>query len=64
MDIDALKKRQILKNNRNDIEGKIIVGRKDSLLLSGKDSEVFESLTYRTFRYVQIEIQTGAEPLR
>lgn len=63
MDADALKKRQILKNNRNEIEGKIIVGRKDSLLLSGKDSEVLESLTYRTFRYVQLEIQTGAEPL-
>ncbi|MFY7828791.1 MAG: alpha-L-rhamnosidase C-terminal domain-containing protein [Flectobacillus sp.] len=64
MDKEALKKRFILKNNRNEIEGKVIVGRKDSLLLSGKSTQIFESLSYRTFRYLQLDIQTSSEPLQ
>jgi hypothetical protein len=51
------------KSNRNDIEGKCFAGRKDSLVSDGTDGQSFNSLYWRTYRYVQIRIQTKNEPL-
>jgi len=50
------------KGNRNDIENKYWMGRKDSLIADGA-SHRFETMTYRTFRYVRLTVKTEAEPL-
>jgi hypothetical protein len=51
------------KGNRNDIEGKTIAGRKDSIISNGRDGQHFSSLSWRTFRYVQVNISTKDEAL-
>ena len=51
------------KGNRNAVEGKIIAGRKDSIISNGKDDQYFSTLSWRTFRYVEIKITTKEEPL-
>jgi hypothetical protein len=51
------------KGNRNEIEGKIMSGRKDSVISSGRDNQHFSTLNWRTFRYVQVKIKTKEEPL-
>ena len=52
------------KGNRNDIEGKSIRGLRDSIRFDGGKDRRFQSLWLRTWRYVQIEIETADEPLR
>lgn len=51
------------KGNRNDVEGKIFSGRKDSLVSDGSDDQVYTNLNFRTFRYIQLLVQTHDEPL-
>ncbi|HKC34737.1 MAG TPA: alpha-L-rhamnosidase C-terminal domain-containing protein, partial [Chitinophagaceae bacterium] len=51
------------KGNRNEVEGKIIAGRKDSIISNGKDEQYFSTLNWRTFRYIEIKITTKEEPL-
>lgn len=51
------------KGNRNEVEGKIIAGRKDSIISNGKGDQYFSTLSWRTFRYVEIKISTKEEPL-
>jgi alpha-L-rhamnosidase len=51
------------KGNRNDVDGKIFAGRKDSLISDGTASQSFSTLYWRTFRYIQVRIQTKDEPL-
>lgn len=52
------------KGNRSDIEGKTILGKQDVFVADGGKGRLFSTLTFRTWRYVQIDIQTKAEPLR
>ncbi len=51
------------KGNRNDIDGKIIIGKKDSIISDGSNDQEFTSLWWRTYRYIKISIQTKNEPL-
>ena len=50
------------KGNRNETEGKKFVARHDSLILDGSNY-TFTNLDWRTYRYVGIDVTTGAEPL-
>lgn len=50
------------KGNRNEIGGKHFVGRLDSIIANGEPFE-WESLQWRTFRYLQLDIVTGEQPL-
>jgi hypothetical protein len=50
------------KGNRNDIANKYWLGRKDSLIADGA-AHTFETMTYRTFRYVRLTVKTEAEAL-
>ena len=54
---------ELLKSNRNDVEGKKFVGRTDSLLADGTDSQSFTSLNFRSYRYIRLIVQTKADPL-
>jgi alpha-L-rhamnosidase len=51
------------KGNRDVVEGKYFVGRRDSIISSGEDEQDFTTLSYRTFRYIQLSVQTKDEPL-
>jgi hypothetical protein len=51
------------KGNRNDIEGKEIRGIEDRYHPDGGQHRMFRPLWWRTFRYVQLDIETGDEPL-
>jgi hypothetical protein len=51
------------KGNRNDIAGKVFLGRKDSIISNGKDAQEFTTLSWRTYRYVQLSVTTKDEPL-
>ncbi len=52
------------KGNRNEVDGKYFVGRFDSIVSNGKDNQQFTTLDWRTFRYVNLHIETAGEPLQ
>jgi len=51
------------KGNRNEIEGKTILGRHDVIISDGTDNQQFTSLAYRTYRYVELKVETKETPL-
>ncbi|HTD41141.1 MAG TPA: alpha-L-rhamnosidase C-terminal domain-containing protein [Mucilaginibacter sp.] len=51
------------KGNRDEIEGKRFVGRKDSIISDGSGGQQFTPLNWRTFRYLQLIVETKDEPL-
>lgn len=51
------------KGNRNDIDGKILIGRKDSIISNGDKNQEFTTLSWRTYRYVEINVTTESEKL-
>jgi hypothetical protein len=53
-----------VKGNRNEIEGKSILGYSDYFLADGNNDRQFRPLWFRTWRYLQLEIETKAEPLK
>lgn len=52
------------KGNRDDVGVKAIRGITDSLEIGGGDHRAYSPLWWRTWRYMQIEVTTKAEPLR
>jgi len=51
------------KGNRNETEGKEILGYSDEFRPDGGADRIFRPLYWRTFRYLQLDIATGDEPL-
>jgi hypothetical protein len=51
------------KGNRNEVEGKTLTGRTDSIISDGTEKQSFTSLNYRTYRYVELNIITKDAPL-
>ena len=62
--VEALKDAKGEKGNRNEIEGKKALGVKDVFRPGGGDHRRFQTLWFRTFRYVEMAIETTDEPLR
>jgi alpha-L-rhamnosidase len=60
---EALIDENRVKGNRNDIENKKIIGNSDIFIADGGNLRTFTTLWFRTFRYLQIEIETMEEPL-
>ncbi len=52
------------KGNRNVTAGKHIRGVEDYFVPDGAAHRTFRPLQWRTWRYLQVEVTTGAEPLR
>ena len=52
------------KGNRNDIAGRTIRGVHDTFRLDGGEHRKFQTLFWRSWRYVQVDIESGDEPLR
>ncbi len=51
------------KGNRNVIKGKKMVGMEDQFLPDGGKRRMFRPLWWRTYRYLQVAVRTGDEPL-
>ena len=51
------------KGNRNETEGKVFIGREDKLISNGLKNQEFTTLSWRTFRYVRVQVETADEPL-
>ncbi len=51
------------KGDRDDIDGRTALGISDSFLPDGGMHRAFEPLWWRTWRYLDIDIETGSEPL-
>lgn len=51
------------KGHRDDIRGKLFLGYEDKLIADGGDARAFTTLWWRTWRYVDVHIQTASEPL-
>lgn len=51
------------KGNRNDIKGKVFIGRTDTIISNGLADQVFTTLLWRTYRYVVLTITTAGQSL-
>jgi hypothetical protein len=51
------------KGNRNDVEGKQMIGNYDVFIADGEENRLFRPLWLRTFRYLQVEVTTKDQPL-
>lgn len=51
------------KGNRDEVDGKIFIGRTDRLISDGTQGQAFTTLSWRTYRYVRLQVETAAEPL-
>ena len=60
---EALYDAQLKKGNRNDIAGRHAIGFHDIVLPDGSGPHTFEPSWWRTWRYMQIDIDTGDEAL-
>jgi alpha-L-rhamnosidase len=60
---EALFDSKMQKGNRDEIEGRKISGFSDTFLPDGGDNRLFCTLWFRTWRYLQMDIQTKDAPL-
>jgi hypothetical protein len=60
---EALFTKYPAKGNRNETAGKIFVGKEDQLISDGSENQSFTALNFRTYRYLQLIIQTKEEPI-
>jgi alpha-L-rhamnosidase len=60
---EALYDKQMHKGDRDQVAGRTAHGLKDEFLPDGGDHRVFEPLWWRTWRYLDLDIATGSEPL-
>ena len=52
------------KGDRNEVDGKTFLGYQDVYLADGGAERTYEPLWWRTWRYMEVTIDTGAEPLK
>jgi len=60
---ESLRDSQGNKGNRNETANKTLSGNQDLIISDGSDSQRFQTLWFRTFRYVELEIETRDEAL-
>lgn len=60
---EALQGARGAKGNRNEIEGKNFVGYHDEFRPDGGDQRLYRPLWWRTWRYMELVVETGDEPL-
>ena len=60
---EALKDENGIKGHRDEIDGKTISGLVDEFQIAGGEEREFQTLWFRTYRYVELSIETGDEAL-
>lgn len=53
----------VSKGNRNEVAGKYFAGYSDQYLADGGSQRTITPLWWRTYRYIQLEVETKAQPL-
>ncbi len=56
-------RKPISKGNRNDVAGKEFFGASDSYVADGGSHRIYRPLYWRTYRYIQVNVETAAAPL-
>lgn len=51
------------KGNRDQVEGKTFVGYRDVFIADGGARRLYRPLWWRTYRYIELSVETGDEPL-
>ncbi len=60
---EALYDKQKHKGDRNDVGDRVALGLRDSFLPDGGEHRTFEPLWWRTWRYLDLDIETAGQPL-
>lgn len=60
---EALVDDKRVKGNRNEVNGKQLIGFGDRYISDGGTNRTYAPLHYRTFRYVRVDIETKDQPL-
>ena len=60
---EALREEDNTKGHRDEVEGKEILGFRDTFLPDGGERRTLSPLWLRSYRYIELEINTGEEPL-
>ncbi len=55
--------RSLVKGNRNEVEGKQFIGYADEFVPDGGQRRTFRPLWWRTYRYIELDVETKDEPL-
>lgn len=61
---EALYDKQLHKGDRNDVGDRVALGLRDSFLPDGGAHRTFEPLWWRTWRYLDLDVETANEPLK
>ena len=51
------------KGNRNEVDGRVLRGFEDQFVADGSGKRTFRPLWFRTYRYLQLTVETKGEPL-
>ena len=51
------------KGNRNEVDGRTLRGFEDQFVADGSDRRTFRPLLFRTYRYLQLTVETKEEPI-
>ncbi|GAB3534106.1 hypothetical protein GCM10027443_20720 [Pontibacter brevis] len=51
------------KGNRDKVEGKVFIGYEDRFTSDGGEARTFMPLWWRTYRYIELEVETKEQPL-
>jgi hypothetical protein len=60
---EALVDKAGMKGNRNEVEGRELIGTSDCFLPDGGERRLFSTLWYRTYRYVDMTVETADQAL-
>ncbi|WP_121356464.1 alpha-L-rhamnosidase-related protein [Flavisolibacter nicotianae] len=60
---EALFDKNRQKGNRNEIEGKQVIGNHDVFIADGAQNRLFRPLWLRTFRYLELDVRTKDQPI-
>ncbi|MDR1980866.1 MAG: glycoside hydrolase [Tannerellaceae bacterium] len=52
-----------IKGNRDEVKGKMFLGYQDKIIADGGEMRSFTTLWWRTWRYVELQVSTAADPL-
>jgi len=61
---EALYDKEKHKGDRNDVDDRVALGIADTFLPDGGEHRTFQPLWWRTWRYLDLDIQTAGEPLQ
>ena len=62
-DLNGFRVPTLPKGNRNEVEGKLFIGKTDSVISDGSTNQEYSPLWWRTYRYLQLTVNTKTEPL-